>query len=670
MGTVEVARPHRELPPPPASELALQAPPEPEKVVPGGMLMRLLPLVMLAGSLGFIVVLGVRNPTSWLFGGMFAISTLGMMATGGGRGGAARASTIDEGRRDYLRYLGQMRRTVQHAAAAQRVAAEAAHPEPEAWPAVVAGGRLWERSTADADFAHVRIARGAQRLATRLIPPESGPPEGLEPVTALALRRFLMAHTVVPELPVALSLQETATIWLEPDGDGARALARAVVAQFVLWHSPADARVAVVAAPSVLAAWEWAKWLPHNAHPRLRDGAGPLRMFTPEVDELRRWWSDGAAGPHLLVVVDGVVDGVGPWAAAPGITVLRVGAPAGRRPAPSVVRLRLTDAGVDRVLPGEPPVAVGVPDRLATAQAAALARRLARYRPAGISAEAAARAAPGLPGLLGLRPGPAGIRAVRARWEAAAVDRLRVPIGVDERGAPVLLDLKESAQGGSGPHGLCIGATGSGKSELLRTLVVGLAATHAPEALNFVLIDFKGGATFLGLAAMPHVSAVITNLADELTLVDRMADALAGEIMRRQEILRAAGNLVSVTDYAAARRARPELPPLPALVVVVDEFSELLAQRPELIDLMVTVGRLGRSLVLHLLLASQRLDEGRLRGLESHLSYRIALRTFSASESRAVLGVPDAHQLPPTPGSAFLAAGSGGSSGRARRAAA
>ncbi len=658
MGTVEVARPHRELPPPPASELALQAPPEPEKVVPGGMLMRLLPLVMLAGSLGFIVVLGVRNPTSWLFGGMFAISTLGMMATGGGRGGAARASTIDEGRRDYLRYLGQMRRTVQEAAAAQRVAAEAAHPEPEAWPAVVAGGRLWERSTADADFAHVRIGRGAQRLATRLIPPESGPPEGLEPVTALALRRFLKAHTVVPELPVALSLQETATIWLEPDGEAARALARAVVAQFVLWHSPADARVAVVAAPSVLAAWEWVKWLPHNSHPRLRDGAGPLRMFTPEVDELRRWWSDEAAGPHLLVVVDGVADGMGPWAAAPCVTVLRVGAPAGRRPTPSVVRLRLTGEGVERVLDGEPPVAIGVPDRLATAQAAALARRLARYRPAGISAEAAARAAPGLPGLVGLRPGPAGIRAVRARWEAAAVNRLRVPIGVDDRGAPVLLDLKESAQGGSGPHGLCIGATGSGKSELLRTLVVGLAATHAPEALNFVLIDFKGGATFLGLAAMPHVSAVITNLADELTLVDRMADALAGEIMRRQEILRAAGNLVSVTDYAAARRARPELPPLPALVVVVDEFSELLAQRPELIDLMVTIGRLGRSLGLHLLLASQRLDEGRLRGLESHLSYRIALRTFSASESRAVLGVPDAHQLPPTPGSAFLAAGS------------
>ena len=160
-----------------------------------------------------------------------------------------------------------------------------------------------------------------------------------------------------------------------------------------------------------------------------------------------------------------------------------------------------------------------------------------------------------------------------------------------------------------------------------------------------MLVDFKGGATFLDFAALPHVSAVITNLADELALVDRMAAALTGEIHRRQELLRAAGNLAGVAEYAAARRAGAELPPLPALLVVVDEFSELLAQRPELIDLLVTIGRIGRSLGLHLLLASQRLDEGRMRGLESHLSYRIALRTFSAAESRAVLGVPDAHRL-------------------------
>ena len=101
-----------------------------------------------------------------------------------------------------------------------------------------------------------------------------------------------------------------------------------------------------------------------------------------------------------------------------------------------------------------------------------------------------------------------------------------------------------------GPHGLVIGATGSGKSELLRTLVLGLAMTHSSEILNFVLVDFKGGATFAGMDELPHISAVITNLADELTLVDRMQDALHGEMTRRQELLRAAGN------YAVAARLR------------------------------------------------------------------------------------------------------------------
>jgi len=235
-------------------------------------------------------------------------------------------------------------------------------------------------------------------------------------------------------------------------------------------------------------------------------------------------------------------------------------------------------------------------------------------------------------------------------------DRLRVPIGVAADGTSVNLDLKESAQQGMGPHGLVIGATGSGKSELLRTLVVGLAVTHSPEILNFVLVDFKGGATFAGMSGMPHVSAIITNLADELTLVDRMQDALSGELTRRQELLRASGNYASLRDYEKARTSGddPHLTPLPSLLIVCDEFSELLSAKPEFVDLFVAIGRLGRSLGIHLLLASQRLEEGRLRGLDSHLSYRIGLRTFSAAESRSVIGVGDAYELPAVPGLGFL----------------
>lgn len=124
-----------------------------------------------------------------------------------------------------------------------------------------------------------------------------------------------------------------------------------------------------------------------------------------------------------------------------------------------------------------------------------------------------------------------------------------------------------------GPHGMCIGATGSGKSELLRTLVLALATTHTSEDLNFVLVDFKGGAAFLGFDSLPHTSAVITNLEDELELVDRMQDALTGELNRRQEHLRRFEH-ASRRDYEAARAAGAPLEPMPALLVVVDEFSE------------------------------------------------------------------------------------------------
>jgi S-DNA-T family DNA segregation ATPase FtsK/SpoIIIE len=687
MSTRTVRRVPRIAPPRlPGGELSLEPPPEPAKPVPAGLGQRLMPAVMVLGSLGFIVVMGAQNPTSWLFGGMFALSTVGMMAGGMGRGGSQRAET-DENRRDYLRYLAQERRRIRIVAAAQRTAMEWTHPDPGALLGVLDSDRMWERRETDPDFGQVRVGRGRQRLATRLVPPQTGPLDQLEPVCAWALRRLLRAHSVVPGLPVAVSLSaRRLCLRTRPDAapdtrpgaeageDGlavTRGLARAMIAQFVAWHSPAEARLAVIASPATFANWDWVKWLPHVQHPTLTDEIGALRMVTARPAEVADWLAAPTAPTasgnpaRLLIVVDGVdVRRAGAqWLDRPEVTVLRLADPAG---APTGERGELTLLVEPNRLgfssePGATEVQrwIGEPDTLSLAEASTLARRMARYRaPRGTEPDTGRplRNTVGLPELLGLDD-PGDVALARARWRDSAQDTLRVPIGVGETGEPVLLDLKESAQGGSGPHGLCIGATGSGKSELLRTLLLGLAATHGSDRLNMVLIDFKGGATFLGMAELPHVSAVITNLADELALVDRMADALAGEITRRQEALRAAGNLASVGDYERARRSGAELPPLPALLIVVDEFSEMLAQRPELVDLMVTIGRLGRSLQMHLLLASQRLDEGRLRGLESHLSYRIALRTFSPAESRAVLGVPDAYQLPPMPGSGYLALG-------------
>ena len=191
------------------------------------------------------------------------------------------------------------------------------------------------------------------------------------------------------------------------------------------------------------------------------------------------------------------------------------------------------------------------------------------------------------PGLLPAAQG--GRKRVRRAWPVLPAERLlRVPFAITADGAPLELDLKESAEGGHGPHGLVVGAVGSGKSELLRTLVSGLIATHGPDDVELAFADFKGGLTFSLLQEVPHCSGMITNLAEDLTLVDRMKAALMGELERRQQLLRAAGSDVQkIRQYRALREAHPDLPPMPYLVVVVDEFGELLEARPDVLDVLL-----------------------------------------------------------------------------------
>ncbi|NEW57854.1 type VII secretion protein EccCb [Nocardia cyriacigeorgica] len=234
-------------------------------------------------------------------------------------------------------------------------------------------------------------------------------------------------------------------------------------------------------------------------------------------------------------------------------------------------------------------------------------------------------------------------------------ERLRIPIGVTHQGETVELDLKQVGESGMGQYGLLVGATGSGKSMLLKDIVLGLAVTHPPEAVNFLLVDFRGSETFDGLQPLPHVSAVVNALAAELPLVDRLMATLAGEIERRRQALRR-HNCADLAAYESARRRGRDLEALPALVLVIDEFTELLAQKPDFGDTLVAIARRGRALGLHLLLASARLEGYRLGPFEAYLSFRIGLRMFSAAESRMVLGVPDAYELPSTPGFAYLKA--------------
>lgn len=665
----------------PGGEVNLAPPPEVPRAIPGNLMMRLMPFVMLVAVIGMIALMitvggrdMARSPMFLLFPMMMIMSMVGMFMGGGNRNGKA-AAELNEERKDYFSYLANLREEADTTGAEQRTALEWSHPDPRALTDVVGTRRMWERRPSDADYCHIRVGIGTHRLATRLMAPETGPPEDLEPVSTVALRRFVKTHSVVHALPTAVSLRAFPTITFEGERRLAQQLVRSMVLELCTFHGPDHVQVAIVTANPDGENWSWVKWLPHAQHAVTRDGMGSMRLLFPtlelmetalsaELAERGRFTrnSQPTQGLKQLVVVldDGFVTGDEQLITDAGLDSvtlldlngLRAGASA-RRSLQLVVEgddvAARTAVGVERF---------ATPDTITIPEAETTARRIGRYRPANaahiVSLEADSRAVdPGLMALLKI-PDAAGIVPEQIWRQRSPRERLRVPIGITPNGQPIELDIKEAAEGGMGPHGLCIGATGSGKSEFLRTLVLSMITSHSPEQLNLVLVDFKGGATFLGLDGIAHIAAIITNLEDELTMVDRMRDALAGEMNRRQELLRSAGNFPNVTEYERARAAGADLEPLPALFIVVDEFSELLSQKPDFAELFVMIGRLGRSLHMHLLLASQRLEEGKLRGLDSHLSYRIGLKTFSAGESRSVLGVPDAYHLPSVPGSAFL----------------
>ncbi|GCB45587.1 type VII secretion protein EccCa [Streptomyces sp. NL15-2K] len=675
MSHIVVKRPPRALPSEVSTqEIVLQPPPELPRGHQESVLMQLLPTLGMGGSVVFFFTNG--QPFMKIMGMIMIASTIAMSIAMVIRFRRGSQGQLADMRRDYLGYLAQTRRTALDTAKAQRDAQYFLHPSPEQlWALVAEGSRVWERRPGDEDFAQVRIGLGSQSLATTLVTPETAPVEQLEPLTAGAMQRFLAVHSTLDDLPMAVSLRAFYHVTISGDPQSVRSSARAMAGSLAALHSPEDLLIVVAAGRQALPHWEWAKWLPHTQAPGAVDGAGSRRLIDSDTRELENLLSTRLTGrprfhpnaaplpeePHIVVVLDGLSLPPDSVLANPeglqGVTVLEV------------VPGDLTTGGGELSIVVQPEalhlesghgaVYEGTPDTLSYESAEALARQLAPLRMASGGDD-------GEPLLANLEftdllnLGDAASVDTQRTWRPRSLaERLRVPIGVGEDGRPVMLDLKEAAQEGMGPHGLCVGATGSGKSELLRTLVLGLAVTHSSETLNFVLADFKGGATFAGMAQMPHVAAVITNLADDLTLVDRMGDSIRGELNRRQEMLRDAGNYANIHDYEKARAAGAALQPIPSLVLVIDEFSELLTAKPDFIEMFVQIGRIGRSLGVHLLLASQRLEEGRLRGLETYLSYRVGLRTFSAAESRAAIGVPDAYELPNVPGSGILKFGTG-----------
>ena len=234
---------------------------------------------------------------------------------------------------------------------------------------------------------------------------------------------------------------------------------------------------------------------------------------------------------------------------------------------------------------------------------------------------------------------------MRRRWRARVAAAPAAPVGVTEQGV-FTLDLERD-----GPHGLVGGTTGSGKSELLRSLIAALAANADPRQLTFLLMDFKGGAAFDACARLPHTVGMVTDL-DE-ALVERALRALEAELQYRERLLRSVG-----ADNLRAYHEREHDEPLPRLVVVIDEFAKMARELPELLAALVDVAQRGRTLGVHLILATQRPAGVVNDHIRTNTNLRIALRVQDAADSIDVIGERAAAELSRhRPGRAYVRLG-------------
>ncbi|MET0496619.1 MAG: FtsK/SpoIIIE domain-containing protein [Actinoplanes sp.] len=511
--------------------------------------------------------------------------------------------------------------------------------------------RLWERRPGHDDF--LALSAGLADVPWR--PPVRANGSRLTDEVTERVAAFRLAAA-----PVEVELNNGGVVGIVGDRHAALATARALICQAAVLHGPADLTVGVFADDGREPDWDWCKWLPHTRTP---DGSGHWLSHQRErSDSLLLQLGRGAAHGTALVVLDSEVltDGSRSPArdllnaaradrAPVAVAGIVLAATVDRLPATCDTVIEVTDRDGDAVVlrPGLGTTVDGV---LLAGLSAVTARRCARDLSRFDDPEFAFAGA-GLPGEVRLLPmlglDRVDAESIRQRWREAEPTAAAAPLGVTEQGV-FTVDLVHD-----GPHALIGGTTGSGKSELLRSLVAALAAQTDPSRLTFVLMDYKGGAAFDECAKLPHTVGLVTDLDEQLG--ERALRALEAELRRRERQLRSAG-ADNLNEYV--RRGAPE--PMPRLVVVIDEFATMAAELPDFLSALVGIAQRGRTLGVHLILATQRPSGAVNDSIRTNTNLRIALRVQDQADSTDVIGVGDAAQLSRhTPGRAYVRLGPG-----------
>ncbi len=543
---------------------------------------------------------------------------------------------------------------------------------------------LWTRRPEHASFLAVRLGLGAMPSRHEFEMPgqRKGTHEMWKQVTELSER-----VAFVSPVPAVENLATSGSIGVGGPLSAARAVARGLVIQLAALHSPAELVLVGLASTASSPEWDWLKWLPHTGSvfspltaPALATGGPAANASLSEVEELIEVRAEAqreSRGSQPLPVVVAIVEDDAPLDRARAVEIAESGPAVGVHLvwiAPSTARVPAacrtfvdipSHAGAS--IAGYVHSGYGVQpiecESITVQQAAEFARSLAPVVDAGARVDDASDL-PRSVSFLHLVGSDVGNDpdTIVGRWRethsilsgefatppsAKFKPNLRAVFG-QAANEPLALDLRAD-----GPHALVGGTTGSGKSEFLQAWVLGLAATHSPQRVSFLFVDYKGGAAFAECVELPHTVGLVTDLSPHL--VRRALTSLRAELRYREHLF----NRKKVKDIVEFERSGdPDVPP--SLVIVVDEFAALATEVPEFVDGVVDIAQRGRSLGLHLILATQR-PAGVIRdNLRANTNLRIALRMADEADSTDVLGVPLAAGFDPAiPGRAAAKTGPG-----------
>ncbi|WP_063797981.1 FtsK/SpoIIIE domain-containing protein [Streptomyces sp. 150FB] len=649
---LEFNRPPRFVPAPSNAKFRLPAPP----VKPDKRPIPLLPILLLpAGS----AVVSILVTGRWTFIFIALLSPLAALVTQFGSRKQGMLKYLEQ-MKEYEGKLSRARADVDSAVLEEQHNLRLSLPDPASLLQMASqpSERLWERRWQDGDFLSVRV--GTTDLPSSV---------AVEDPTQDENRR-----TTVPTLhqvPVSVPMRRAGVAGVA--GSGANRLAGWMAAQAASLHSPADLRIVVLAGPDGERDWSWARWLPHcqaqgeDAYALIGSTTDSLARRIGELGQLvaarvqagSELVRGGVNGyPDVLVILDQARRA----RSLPGVIALL-------RDGPSVGVYTLCMDREERLLPEECGAVIvtetgsGTGSKVRTGVGAALegvrtdspepgwyenlGRALAPLRGVGDNDESALPGSVRLLDLLHVEPPTA--EAVVAGW-ALGGRSTRAVLGTGYDG-DFSVDLVRD-----GPHALIAGTTGSGKSELLQTLVATLAVVNRPDEMTFVLVDYKGGSAFAECADLPHTVGLVTDL--DTHLVERALVSLGAELRRRETLL-AKASAKDIEDYLDKRaRGGNVLPPLPRLLLVVDEFASMARELPDFISGLVNIAQRGRSLGIHMVLATQRPSGAVTPDIRANTNLRIALRTTDTSESRDIIDAPDAGDISPgNPGRAYARLG-------------